>query len=189
MEADRMSVATPFTADQLQRMPDDGNRYELLAGELKMMAPPGWEHGAVGWRLSMILGRFVEDNGLGRMFLAETGFLIAHDPDTVRAPDIAFIHSDHLPDEDPQDTYWPGAPDLAVEVVSPSDTVGEVGEKVRAWLDAGTLAVWVVDPRAQTITVYRSPTDVKILTVKDELTGGDVVPGFLCAVAEVFAMR
>jgi Uma2 family endonuclease len=137
----------------------------------------------------MILGRFVEEHQLGRMFMAETGFLIARDPDTVRAPDIAFIRSDHLPDDEPRETYWPGAPDLAVEVVSPGDTVGEVGEKVRDWLDAGSMAVWVVDPRAQTITVYRSPTDIDILTVKDELEGGDVVPGFRCAVAEVFAIR
>ena len=110
----------------------------------------------------------------------------AHDPDTVRAPDIAFIRKDHVPREKPKEAYWPGAPDLAVEVVSPGDTVSEVDEKVQEWLDAGAMMVWVVKPRSRSVIVYRSATDVKILTEKDDLSGEDVLPGFRCGVREIF---
>jgi Uma2 family endonuclease len=87
----------------------------------------------------------------------------------------------------PEDSFWPGAPDLAVEVVSPNDTIREIEERVRAWLDAGTKMVWVVNPKWRTVSVHRSATDPTTLTEKDELTGGDVVPGFRCRVRDVFA--
>ncbi len=135
------------------------------------------------------MARHILEHKLGRGFLAETGFLIARDPDTVRAPDIAFIHKDHLPPEDPEEAFWPGAPDLAVEVLSPGDRLSEVDEKVRAWLDAGAMAVWVVNPTGQNVTVYRSTTDIKVLTENDQLEGQDVVPGFACRVGEIFVDR
>jgi len=182
-----MSISTPVTAEQLLRMPEDGCRYELVAGELRKMTPSGWKHGDVGGRLHALLGRHVLQDELGKIFFAETGFLLTRDPDTVRAPDIAFIHKDHLPTELPEEAFWPGAPDLAVEVVSPGDTFGEVDEKVQAWLDAGARMVWVVNPQGRNVTVYRSATDVKTLTPSDELSGEDVVPGFACRVGEIFA--
>ncbi len=182
-----MSTITLVTADQLLAMPDDGYRYELVEGEIKKMTPAGWKHGAIGGLLQGWLARHVEQHGLGRIFLAETGFLIARDPDTVRAPDIAFIHKDHLPAENPEDAFWPGAPDLAVEVISPGDTFKEVDEKVRAWLGAGAMMVWVVNPNGRNVTVYRSTTDVKTLTENDELDGRDVVPGFRRRVGDIFA--
>ena len=181
-----MSVTTPVTAEQLLRMPDDGHRYELVAGELKPMTPAGWKHGDVGGRLHSMLGRHVLEHELGKIFFAETGFLLSRDPDTVRAPDIAFIHKDRLPDALPEEAFWPGPPDLAVEVVSPGDTTGEVDDKVRAWLDAGAIAVWVVSLKWRTVTVYRSPTDIKTLTENVELTGEDALPGFRCRVGEIF---
>ena len=184
-----MSTTTPVTADQLLRMPDDGNCYELVAGELRKMTPAGWEPGVVGGRLRSLLGRHVLEHELGEMFLAETGFLLARDPDTVRAPDIAFIHKDRLPAPLPEESFWPGPPDLAVEVVSPRDTTGEVDDKVKAWLDAGAKMVWVVSPKWHNVTVYRSPTDIKVLTENDELTGEDAVPGFRCQVREIFVNR
>jgi Uma2 family endonuclease len=181
-----MSTTTPVTAEQLLRMPDDGFRYELLAGELKKMTPSGWEHGAVGGRLHTLLGQYVLQHHLGVMFFAETGFLLSRDPDTVRAPDIAFIHQDHLPASPPKEAFWPGAPDLAVEVTSPGDTVREIDNKVKAWLDAGAKAVWVVNPAWRSVTVYRSDTDIRVLTVNEELPGDEVVPGFRCRVSEIF---
>jgi len=181
-----MSVTTPITAEQLLQMPDDGHRYELVAGELKKMTPAGWKHGDVGGRLHSLLGRHVLEHELGKIFFAETGFLLSRDPDTVRAPDIAFIHKDHLPASLPEEAFWPGAPDLAVEVASPGDTTGEVDEKVRAWLDVGAVMVWVVNLQWKTVTVYRSPTDIKTLTAADELTGQDAVPGFRCRVGDIF---
>ena len=181
-----MSTTTPVTADQLLRMPDDGNRYELVAGELRKMVPAGWRHGAVGGNLHSLLGHHVLQKKLGRIFFADTGFLLAYDPDTVRAPDIAFIHKDHLPSSDPEEAFWPGAPDLVVEVVSPGDTLGEVDDKVMMWLHTGTAMVWVVNPKWKNVTVYRSATDIKMLTENDELDGEDVVPGFRCRIGEIF---
>jgi Uma2 family endonuclease len=120
------------------------------------------------------------------MFGAETGFRLANNPDTVRAPDIAFIAKENLPAEMPRDGFWPGAPDLAVEVLSPSDRTGEVDEKIDAWLAAGCAAVWVVDPKLQTVTVYRSRTDIQVKTAGETLPGDPVVPGFSCRVDELF---
>ena len=181
-----MSVTTPVTTEQLLHMPNDGHRYELVAGEIRKMAPAGWEHGIVGGRLQGLLTRHVMEKELGEVFLAETGFVLARNPDTVRAPDIAFIEKDRVAAAPREEAFWPGAPDLAVEVVSPSDTVNEVDEKVKAWLDAGTRVVWVVNPKGRTVTIYRSATDIEILTEDNELSGGDVVQGFRCRVAEIF---
>ena len=104
-----MSTTTPITAEQLLRMPNDGFRYELVAGELKKMTPSGWEHGAVGGKLHALLGRHILEHRSGRIFFAETGFLLSRDPDTVRAADIAFIRKDHLPATPPREAFWPGA--------------------------------------------------------------------------------
>jgi Uma2 family endonuclease len=167
-------------------MPDDGYRYELIAGELRKTGPAGWKHGTVAGKLHTRLGQHVEQQQLGRVLGADPGFLIARDPDTVRAPDIAFIHKDRLPAEEPSEAFWPGAPDLAVEVVSPSDTLGDVDDKVKTWLDAGAAAVWVVNPKWRSVTVYHSAADIKTLTESDDLDGGDVVPGFRCPVRDIF---
>jgi len=181
-----MTTQTSITAEQLAAMPSDGGRCELIAGELHMMTPAGWEHGKVIGRLHFMLAQWVFDRGLGEIFSAETGFLLARNPDTVRAPDIAFIHRDHLPAEPPREVFWPGAPDLAVEVVSAGDTFHEVDDKAMAWLAAGTRLVWVVNPRWHTVTEYRSGAAVHTFTEADELSGGEVIPGFRCALREVF---
>ena len=182
-----MSTTTPVTADDLLRLPNDGNRYELVAGELRMMSPSGWKHGEVVANLHGILWQHVRHNRLGKMFGAETGFLITRDPDTVRAPDIAFISQENLPEEEPAEAYWPHATDLVVEVVSPRDTTGDVDDKIRAWLDAGTQLVWVVDPKLQTVTSYQPDTNVKLKAAGQHLDGGDVVVGFSCAIDEIFS--
>ncbi|MFH1267853.1 MAG: Uma2 family endonuclease [Planctomycetota bacterium] len=182
-----MSTTTRVTADQLLLMPDDGYRYELVAGELRKMVPAGWRHGAVGGNLHSLLGYHVMEHNLGRVLGADPGFLLSRDPDTVRAPDIAFISRKRLEGEVPKEAFWPGAPDLAVEVVSPGDTTGEVDEKVKSWLDAGARIVWVVNPKWQSVTVYRSATDIKTLTENQKLTGEDLVPGFSCRVGDIFA--
>ncbi len=181
-----MAVSTLVTADELLRMPRDGYRYELVAGEIKKMPPPGWRHGVVVMRLSALLGQYVREQDPGLAFCGDTGFLLARDPDTVRGPDLAFVRKDRLPAEEPEEAYWPGAPDLVVEVISPGDTIHEIDDKVKAWLDAGALMVWVVNPKWRSVTVYRSSTNIKTLTESDELSGEDVVPGFRCRVGEIF---
>jgi Uma2 family endonuclease len=182
-----MSTATHMTADQLLAIPAGmGKRYELVAGELRMMSPAGWRHGQVVSDLTSLLGSYIRQQGLGRTFGAETGFRLQRDPDTVRAPDFAFIAKKHLPATEPAEAYWPGAPDLAVEVLSPGDTTGEVADKVQEWLSCGCAAVWVVDPKLRTVTVYHSMTDVRIVSVEETLVGEPVVQGFTCRVAELF---
>jgi len=184
-----MAITTQLmTAEELLAMPDDGFRYELVEGELRRMAPAGQYHGWVGMELSGPLHQHVKSHKLGKVFMAETGFQLRRDPDTVRAPDSAFVRRERVEQVGRTKGYWPGAPDLAVEVVSPGDTVSEVEEKVREWLHFGTRLVWIVSPKLRTITVYRSLTDIVTLTEKDVLDGGDVVPGFQLLGAEIFGL-
>lgn len=180
------TIAKLVTADELLAMPDDGFRHELIKGELRRMAPTGDEHGQVAMELASALHRHVKRNKLGNVYAAETGFKLESDPDTVRAPDIAFVRAERVQETGPLAGYRFGAPDLVVEVLSPSDRMREVAEKVGAWLEAGARMVWVVSPTRRSIGVYRSPTDVVVLTEKDMLDGGDVVPGFQILVAEIF---
>jgi Uma2 family endonuclease len=175
-----------ITADELFAMPKDGFRYELVKGELRKMSPAGSEHGAIIVNITVLLGQHVKSNNLGVCFGAETGFKIATDPDTVRAPDVAFVSRERIPESGITKKFWPGAPDLAVEVLSPGDSYEEVDEKVEDWLTAGARAVWIVNPKRRNVTVYRSMTDVTRLSEADELDGETVVPGFRCKVSEIF---
>src|SRR5205807_9346780 len=136
--------------------------------------------------LTVLLSKYVQDNKLGEVYAAETGFKLKSNPDTVRAPDVAFVRKDRVDSVGDTEGYWPGAPDLAVEVISPSDTVSQVEKKVIEWLEFGTRLVWIVSPKLSTITVYRSLQDIKMFTEKDTVDGGDVVPGFKFPVAELF---
>jgi Uma2 family endonuclease len=183
-----MTTAKPtVTAEELLRMPADGFRYELVRGELRKMAPAGYVHGRVAMNISAPLLQYVRAHNLGIVCAAETGFKLATNPDTVRAPDVAFIRRERVAEVGDIEGYWPGAPDLAVEVISPSDTYGEVEEKVLEWLEAGVRMVVVVNPRRRVVTVYRSLTDIAILTEADALDGGDVVPGWTMPVRDIFA--
>jgi Uma2 family endonuclease len=178
-----------MTAEELLSLPDDGFRYELIEGELRQMPPAGHNHGRIAMRLAVPLGQHVEANGLGEVYAAETGFTLKSNPDTVRAPNVAFIRQERVDEVGDRKGYWPGAPDLAVEVVSPNDRVGEVEEKVKEWLDAGTLLVWVISSRLRTVTIYHSLTDIAILTERDMLDGGEIIPGFQYPVARLFAIK
>jgi Uma2 family endonuclease len=184
-----MSTVTTqlMAADELLAMPADGYRYELVKGELRQMPPAGEEHGDAAMNIGSPLHQHVKANNLGRVYAAETGFLLQENPDTVMAPDTAFVSRERLNVVGNTRGYAKGAPDLAVEVVSPGDRVSEIEEKVRRWLEFGTRMVWVVSPRLRTVTVYRSLTDIVTLTEKDVLDGGDVVPGFRIAVSEIFS--
>ena len=175
-----------MTADELLKLPRGRFRYELIKGELRTMSPAGDEHGIVIMKLAVPLGHHVQSHNLGVMYGAETGFKIATNPDTVRAPDIAFITRERIEQTGVYKGFRPGAPDLAVEVLSPGDTAEEVEEKTAEWLAAGARAVWIVSPKRRTVTVYRSLKNIELLTEQDELDGGDVVPGFRCRVAEIF---
>ena len=182
-------VSKITTAEELLALPDDGFRYELINGELKQMSPAGHRHGRIIGRLTAPLGQFIAEHNLGEVYGAETGFKIKTNPDTVRAPDIAFVRQERIDEIGDPDGYWPGAPDLAVEVLSPSDLAYEVEEKVQMWLEAGTKLIWVISPKLHIITVYRSPTSINTLTQADTLDGETIVPGFQYSIAELFMTK
>ncbi len=178
------AVQQLMTAVELFQTPGLG-RCELVHGELIPMTPAGFEHGRIAAEISWILKEYVKRRPLGTVTGAETGFLIARDPDTVRAPDAAFIRAERVPLA-PVRGYFPEAPDLAVEVLSPGERASEVAAKVQNWLEAGCRMVWVVDPETTTVTVYRGRDQIAILGVSDTLVGGDVLPDFSVRVEEIF---
>ncbi len=176
----------PVTAEELLRIPDDGLRRELVRGEVRTMTPAGNVHGRIAMNLGTPLDLHVRANGLGVVFAAETGFMISTDPDTVRAPDAAFVRRERVEAVGETEGYWPGAPDLAVEVVSPNDRFSEVEEKVADWLAAGTRMVLVADPRSKTVTVRYPEKKVAMLAEGETIDGGEVVRGWALPVADVF---
>ncbi|MDP9311774.1 MAG: Uma2 family endonuclease [Chloroflexota bacterium] len=175
-----------ITSDDLLQMPDDGFRYELVRGELRRMSPASYRHGKIIINITLSLGQHVRDHQLGDVFAAETGFKLTADPDTVRAPDVSFVRRERVEAVGATEGYWPGAPDLAVEVISPNDLYTDVEEKVIEFLAAGTGMVLVVNPRKHTVTVYRALADISILTEDDTINGEEVVPGWMLAVRDVF---
>ena len=182
------TTAARHTAESVLRMPELRDvRYELVAGAIRVMEPAGAAHGLVEVRLLGLLLAHVRPRGLGELFTGDTGFVLRRDPDTVRAPDVAFVRADRLPSEGLDAGFPELAPDLAVEVASPGDTVGELGGKVAEYLDVGVRLVWVVDPANRTVTTYAADRSARLLAEADALDGGDVVPGFRCLVAELFA--
>lgn len=174
-----------MTAEELLRLPDDGQLHELIKGELLTMSPPGAEHGVVTMNLAFLLAQHVRPRKLGLLFAGDTGFKLESDPDTVLAPDIAFIRSDRvgvLPKG-----YHSGAPDLVVEVLSPGDRRGKVEEKTSRWLSLGALAVWLVDSQTWTVAVRLANGERKLFKEDDVLTDDAIVMGFRVPVSEIFA--
>ena len=175
------------TAQQLAEMPDDGYRYELVRGEIRKMAPTFEEHGLVSANIAGDLIPYVRNNSLGRVIIAETGYLLESNPDTVRAPDVSFIRQDRVSPPGQRSTFVQGAPDLAIEVLSPSNRSGPMAEKVADYLAAGCPMVVVIDPVLRTATVHRPGQEPRVLSEADTLDGGDVVPGWQMPVGEIFA--
>ena len=181
-----VGTAPRMTADDLFQLPDDGYKYELVEGELIRMPPTGAEHGQIVTNVASLLRNHVKQYNLGVVCAADTGFWLKRNPDLVRAPDASFVSKERIPSEGIPRSYWPFAPDLAVEVISPNDRFDDVLEKVAEYFAAGTRLVWVVHPKTQTVLVYRSLHHVRSLGPDDELSGEDVIPGFICRVMELF---
>lgn len=180
------ALTQAMTADQLLKLPRDEGRCELVKGELIRMSPASARHGQITGCLHSALHAHVAARGLGVVCAAETGFLLARDPDTVRGPDVSFVARERIPAGGVPEGYWPFAPDLAAEVISPGDTVEQVESKVQEYLAAGTRAVWVVHPKTQSVTVYRSLAEIRVVTGGEFLDGGEVVPGFRIRVSQLF---
>jgi Uma2 family endonuclease len=175
-----------MTADDLFNLPDDGMRHELVRGELRTMPPTGLGHGEEESIFDGSLGPYVRSRKLGRVFVGDPGFILERNPDTVRAPDVAFMTHERLAPTGVPTGYFRGVPDLAVEVISPNDRYTQVAEKIAEWLAHGVRLVFVVDPRRQTVDVHRPGQPIRTLGMDDMLEGEDVVPGWSMAVRELF---
>ena len=178
------TTTQPMTAQELLNMPDDGFRYELVRGELRKMPPAGHVHGEYAMFIGSSLVAHVKANGLGKVYAAETGFQL--ESDHVRAPDAAFVRRERAEAVRGTSGFFPGPPDVAVEVISPTDRYTEVEEKVADWLGAGALAVIVIDPRRRTVKVHRSPTDTVLLAEDDVLQVDDAIPGWQIPISDIF---
>jgi Uma2 family endonuclease len=182
-----MSTSTALmTAEELIRLPSGEFRYELIDGELKTMSPSGHTHGRITMRLAAPLAEYVLEKGLGEAYGAETGFKLTSNPDTVLAPDVAFISQRRLEEVGETKGYWPGPPDLAVEVLSPDDRPTKVKAKLTKWLAFGAKQVWIVDPKLSTVTVYRSLSDITTFSEDDYLEAEDLLPGFRVSLERLF---
>lgn len=175
-----MTVTTLMTADELLQMPDDGYRYELVRGVLRKMVAAGNRHSIIALKIGANLLTHVQANGLGEVTGADGGYWITRNPDTVLAPDVAFIRHERAVITD---RFFDGPPDLAFEVISPSDTYAEVDEKTQEWLQAGTRAVVVVNPRRNTIALHRSGGSEHLT---DTLAVDDIIPGWRMSLKEIF---
>lgn len=177
-------TTTLLTAEDLLKLPSD-LRCELIDGVLIENSPTNWLHGMIEVTVAQLLNTFVRSRGLGRVLSGEPGFILRRNPDLVRAPDVAFIREDRLPD--PETRGFPSIPpDLVVEIVSPSDTRAEIQAKIRDWAEAAVPLQWWLYPETQSIHVIRSLIDRQELGPGDTLDGGEVLPGFSCGVDELF---
>lgn len=180
-------IPSMMTADELLAMPDDGNRYELVQGDLLCVSPSAVWPGIVAGRVFGLLWSFLQGHArLGICGISETGFRLALDPDTVRSPDVWFVRTEHIPPVGiPEEGFWPGAPDLAIEVLSPSDRFVDVMRKVQEYLAAGAHLVWVIDPKGRSAAAFAPERMPLLLGEDDVLEGGDLLPGFTLRLGDV----
>ncbi len=184
-----MSIATaPLTAEAFWKLCGDGRSRELVAGEVVELAPGSIEHGKVTLSAAFPLQSFLREHPLGELWGNDTGFLLSRNPDTVRGPDLAFVRRERLANL-PREGFFSGAPDLAIEVVSPNDLAQDVERKVQEYLAAGAGMVWVIYPDTRHVMVYRPGGQARVLNEHDQLDGADVLPRFSCTVAELFGKR
>jgi len=174
-----------WTVDDLYALPDDGWSYEIQQGLLLSEPLPGTRHGLVLSAIDWALNEFVREHKLGVVLSGDTGFILARSPDTVRGPDVAFVSRARFEPVGAVPSAFPGPPDLAVEVLSPSDRPGDVHAKVADYLAAGTHLVWIVDPELRRVTVYPPLLSPRVLGPVDTLDGGEVVPGFAIRVEDL----
>lgn len=185
-----MSTTSPrlLTAEEFARLPEspDGSKQELVRGEVVMTPPPGFQHGYRQGRVFRLLDAYAASTSHGRAVL-ETGVVVEREPDTVRGPDVSYWSAERLPlDQEPKG-YPETAPDLCVEVLSPSSRRSMIREKVAEYFARGVRLVWVVDPEGRSVSVYRSADEARLLHDTATLDGGDVLPGFSCRVADLFS--
>ena len=176
-----------LTADDLLRLYSEGVRGELVRGLLHETMPTGEEQGCIVANLIGEIGPFIKPRRLGRLIASDAGVWLERDPDTVREPDIAFTRAERLPPGPPSRGYAEVVPDLVVEVVSPRDTVEDAADRAAMWLNHGVQLVWIVHPASRTIDVHQLGAGLTTLTESDQLSGENILLGFSCPVAAIFA--
>lgn len=181
-----MATTQLMTIDELEREGAPEGRWELIDGELVEMSPSGPLASTTAVWIAHLLINYVTPRRLGSILGADGGFVLFPNRQIVRVPDVAFVRAERLPPKDDQGGFLRLAPDLAVEVISPSERPSEIAAKVAMYLDAGVQLIWLVDSRTRTVTIHAPERDVRILGGNDEIDGGDVLPGFSVAVADLF---
>jgi Uma2 family endonuclease len=183
-----MAIRARLTAEDLWKLGEGDTRRELVDGQVREMVPVGGAHGRLTMRVSRRLDEHVERHGGGKVLVGDVGFVLRlpHDPERVRAPDVAFVTTAQLPEGRLPEGFLRGAPDLAVEVLSPSDNPVDVQQKVRDYLEAGARLVWVIAPAARTATIYRADGSARLLREGDHLDGEAVLPGLAIPLADLF---
>lgn len=185
-EQTAMSLRTgAVTVDEFARIPDDDFKYELVSGVVHRMSPVGGLHGVIVARLVRRLLDWAEPHDAGAV-MTEAGFVLATNPDTVRAPDISFVRRERIEASGLPVSFWRGAPDLAVEVLSPNDRRREMAAKVREYLAHGVAMVWVIDPASMTVKAHRPDAVPATFTRDQVLYGGHVLTDFRMAVSDLF---
>ena len=185
MSAQRTLISADDLPDISARLSAKGRRCELVRGELIEIALSGARHGTIAQSIAFIIGSYVEPRELGYIFAAGTGFILQHNPDTVRAPDVAFVSKERLQGEVPPG-YMGIVPDFVVEVVSPNDSASAVQAKVEDWMRAGTRLVWVVYPETRSVAVYRSLQEARVLSSAETLDAKPVFDDFSVPVSDLF---
>lgn len=181
------ALAHPIrTAEELLAASTDLGRCELVRGELIMMTPGKGRHAAIGARITRALVNFADASGLGEVFDSSAGYVVSRNPDTVREPDVSFLGVERLKEQD-LDAFLEGAPDLAVEVLSPTNTTAEMREKMADYFRSGCRVVWIVDPLRRSVAVHRPKAAPVVLTEDDTLTEAELLPGFSLPVREIFS--
>jgi Uma2 family endonuclease len=181
-----VNTFSALSAADVERMSLPGKQVELVRGRLVVREPPGTRQGVIAANLGYYVSGFVRQHDLGVVCAQDTGFQITSDPDTVQAPDVAFVAVDRASRIPPRG-YAEFAPDLVAEILSPDDRPAEVLAKVADWLEAGTRLVWLIDPRRSAVHVYRQDGSLTVLGEHDSLEGENVLPGFAWPLAQVFA--
>lgn len=176
------------TAEELLHLSAGDKKYELIEGDLKEMTPPGGMHGRIAAKMSSLLLNFVNSHDLGEV-LVEAGFKLASNPDTVRGPDVSFLSGEKVPAGGLPEGYISGAPNLAVEIVSPGDTASEIQDKVQDYLKYGSQLVWVIYPRQQMVMVHYPDGTAQTRHQADTLDGETIIPGFSCPISDIFAQK
>ena len=180
-----MGAKTILSLREFEQLEDDGLFYELDEGELISMSPAKRKHGRIQHRIISLLDKYLDRKPLGEVYVSETGFLLSREPATVRAPDVAFVRAGQASEESP-DGYIEGAPDLAVEVVSPSDSARSITRKVVQYLRHGGHTVWVVYPEAEEVHVFEASGSSRVLQGEQPLEAPDLLPGFSVTVRSLF---